>query len=311
MMKKQFFDDFTVYVENEGHVFIDINISDENQLYASMFNYFFSEEKLLRYCENKKNIKFEPSTKAYTILYRQLKNYLDSENERMSLPVFEKEIEDILCIEGIVSYEEGERIAKKDKIGKIGEYFFACLLMDFFKFDCIIPKIHLQTDYNMSVYGIDSLFYSGKDEMLLFGESKFSVTLDNGINLIKRSLKDYEKQISDEYELVLCNRFYGDKLNLFHKQYGEFTEYCIDVKQFIDEANIKRIGIPIFIAHGTDTDPQRILNKLNKIPQKKMFNLDTQYYCIALPVLDKYKAIAVFTSKILEKEMLYYNARNM
>lgn len=54
MMKKQFFDDFTVYVENEGHVFIDINISDENQLYASMFNYFFSEEKLLRYCENKK-----------------------------------------------------------------------------------------------------------------------------------------------------------------------------------------------------------------------------------------------------------------
>lgn len=309
LLKKRNFEDFTVYEDEDGYVFIDINIEDEEKLYLSMFDYFFSEDKLLRYCENKKCIKFEPSRKAYTLLLRNLKCFIDEQTEKIDLPQYEKEIEDILCLEGIVSYEDGDRIARKDKIGKIGEYVFSCLLIDYFKFECIIPKIHLQTDYNMSVYGIDTIFYSEIDNMLLFGESKLSISLKNGISLIKKSLEDYEKQISDEYELVLSNRLYGEKLNAFHNKYGDYTEICVDINEFITEAQITKIGIPIFIAHGIDTDPAKIVKRMDGIPKKTILGLDTKYYCISLPVIDKYKMIATFTRRIREKEMIYSNAR--
>ena len=92
MLNKRNFEDFTVYEDEDGYVFIDINIVNEEKLYSAMFDYFFSEDKLLPYCENKKNIKFEPSRKAYTLLLRNLKSFIDNKNERIELPQFEKEI---------------------------------------------------------------------------------------------------------------------------------------------------------------------------------------------------------------------------
>lgn len=308
-MIKKSFDCFTVYEEIDNNVFIHIEMKNEEAFYEKLYDYFFSEDKLLRYCENNKHLSFNPSPKAYTILYRHLRNYIDSEKEKISLPIFSEEIEQILAIEEIVTYEHGERVARKDKIGKIGEYIFFCLLNDYFDFDCILPKIHLQTDYNMSVYGIDSLFYSKQNDMLLFGESKFSVSMKNGVTLIKKSLDGYEQQIADEYELVLCNRLYGDKLNAFSGIYSSFTETCINIEEFISAANIQNIGIPIFIAHGTELDENEIIKELKKIPRKNILGLNTIYYCISLPVVDKFKAIAVFTKKIREAEERYNGAR--
>ena len=308
-MVRNAFNDFTVYEEDKNHVFIHINLKDDEKFYTNLFEYFFSEDKLLRYCENKKYIKFIPSRKAYTILYRHLRNYIDEEREMMELPVLADEIEKILEAEELISYEDGKRIARTDKIGKIGEYVFNCILSEYFSFDCIIPKVHLQTDYNMSVFGIDSLFYSSQNSMLMFGESKFSISLDNGISLIKKSLEDYEKQISDEYELVLSNRLYGSQLNVFAGLYGDYTETCINIREFIAETKIKNIGVPIFIAHGTETDNVTIIQKLKQIPRNNLLGLNTIYYCISLPVIDKYKAVALFTRKIREAEDRYNAAR--
>ncbi len=308
-MVKNVFDDFEVYEEDKNHVFIHINLQDNEMFYINLFDYFFSEDRLLKYCENKKHIQFVPSRKAYTILYRHLRNYIDEENEMINLPVLSDEIEKILETENLITYENGKRIARADKIGKIGEYVFNVILNEYFGFDCIIPKVHLQTDYNMSVFGIDSLFYSSQKSMLMFGESKFSMSLDNGISLINKSLEDYEKQISDEYELVLSNRFYGKQLNVFAGLYGEYTETCVNIQEFITEAKIKTIGIPLFIAHGTETDSTAIMQKLKKIPRSNLLGLDTIYYCISLPVVDKYKAVALFTKKIRETEDRYNAAR--
>ena len=48
---------------------------------------------------------------------------------------------------------------QKDKIGKIGEYAMHLLLTSYYKIHCIIPKFRCTTDRNMSVFGIDSLFF--------------------------------------------------------------------------------------------------------------------------------------------------------
>lgn len=303
------FDNFTVYEDEENYTFIHLNIKDEEDFYKGLFDYFFDETKMLSYVENNKRISFEPSRKAYTILYRELKRYIDEENIVVNIPEFEKEIQEVLEIERIITFENGIKVARNDKIGKIGEYIFNVILRDYFDFDCVIPKVHLQTDYNMSVFGIDTIYYSEKDDMILFGESKCSVSLQNGIRLLKESLKDYEKQITDEYELVLCNRLYGDKLNIFAEKYGDYTEVCVDFKEFIDETGVNKVGIPLFVAHGTELDTNDILKKLKTIPRKKILGLDTFYYAISLPIFDKQKMITIFTNEIRKKECLYDSLR--
>lgn len=303
----QNFDCFQVYSIDDSYSFFHVDIEDDTVFYEKLFEYFFSEDKLIEYCEHTSSIKFTPSAKHYAILYRHLKTYIDDFNLIKDISELDELLISILEEEFTLEEKEGKKLVRLDKMGKIGEYLFCCLLSNFFSFDCIIPKVHLQTDYNMSVYGIDALYYSEVNNLLLFGESKVSIKLDNGVNLIKKSLAEYEKQISDEYEIVLCNRLYKDKLYKFNTVFGDIAEVSIGIEQFINKANIKHIGVPIFIAHGTEVQAIDILNKLGKQKRPQFFGLETKYYVISLPIVNKSKLIAVFTKKIKEKEDYYIN----
>ncbi len=302
---KQGFDSFNVYSLKDCFSFFHIDVKQSATFYEKLFEYFFSEDKLIKYCENRKNIKFEPSVKNFATLFKHLKTYIDSEYLEKSVAELDEILLPILKEEMELKTQDGKYVFRLDKIGKIGEYMFCCLLSDFFHFDCIIPKVHLQTDYNMSVYGIDTLFYSEKDHLLLFGESKLCININNGIGLINKSLSEYEKQLSDEFDLVLCNRCYKDKLNKFNEIFGDVSEICLNINDFIKKAAITKIGVPIFIAHGIEVEHKQILEKLSKIKFKQFFGLETQYYSISLPIIDKNKLIAVFTNKIREKEDYY------
>ncbi|WP_363550107.1 Hachiman antiphage defense system protein HamA [Caldifermentibacillus hisashii] len=302
------FDCFTVYSINNNYSFFHIEIEDTPIFYEKLFNYFFTEDKLIKYCEHMSNIKFSPSPRQFAILYKHLKTYIDDFNLSKELYEIENMLFAILQDEEVLINKEGKNLIRNDKIGKMGEYIFFCILSDYFHFDCIIPKVHLQTDYNMNIYGIDTLFYSERENLLLFGESKLTKNIGNGINLIQKSLNEYENQLSDEFELVLSNRLYKDKLYKFNDIYGDVAEISIDINQFILNANIEKIGIPLFIAHGTETDIVNIMEKLEKINKPPFFNLDTKYYSISLPILDKNKLVATFTKMIKEKEEYYKNA---
>lgn len=303
----QNFDCFQVHTLDDSYSFFHIEIEDNIAFYEKLFEYFFSEDKLIKYCEHTSNIKFTPSTKHFAILYRHLKTYIDDFNLIKDISELDDLLIGILDEEFTLEEKEGKKLVRLDKMGKIGEYLFCCLLSNFFNFDCIIPKVHLQTDYNMSVYGIDILFYSEVSNLLLFGESKVSIKLDNGVNLIKKSLAEYEKQISDEFDIVLCNRLYKDKLFKFNKVFGDVAEVSIGIEQFIKKANIQRIGVPIFIAHGTEVKVIDILEKLSKQARPQFFGLETKYYVISLPIVNKSKFITTFTKMIKEKEDYYIN----
>lgn len=303
----QTFDCFQVYLLDDSYSFFHIEIEDNTTFYEKLFEYFFSENKLIKYCEHTSNIKFTPSAKHFAILYRHLKTYIDDFNLTKDISDLDNLLISILDEEFTLEEEEGKKLVRLDKTGKIGEYLFCCLLSNYFNFDCIIPKVHLQTDYNMSVYGIDALYYSEESNLLLFGESKVTIKLDNGINLIKKSLAAYEQQISDEFEIVLCNRLYKDKLFKFNKVFGDVAEVSIGIKQFIKRASIKHIGVPIFIAHGTEMQAKDILEKISKQQRPQFFGLETKYYVISLPIVNKSKFITTFTKKIKEKEDYYIN----
>ena len=79
------------------------------------------------------------------------------------------------------------------------------LLTSYYKIHCIIPKFRCTTDRNMSVFGIDSLFFDPQQKTIYFGESKVCKNIENAIRLVNRSFEDYERQIAEEYKLVLAN----------------------------------------------------------------------------------------------------------
>lgn len=295
------YDCFTVYTKKETTQFFYIDIHDNNTFYKNLFNYFFSEDNLLKYAENKSSIKFSPSKKNFVTLFKQLKVFIDQENQLISTEQLDKYLKALLENDGRLTDVDGKTGIHSDKIGKIGEYIFCCILSNYFRFSCIIPKVHLQTDYNMSVYGIDTLFYSEEKDLLLFGESKVSKSISNGIKLMNASLKEYTQQLEDEFTLVLSDRVLKKSLNIFTKKYEKIVEECLDIKEFIKKAEIKHIGIPIFIAHGTELDRVKIFDELQKIKKQNFFDLETLYFIITLPIIDKEVFTKEFTKYIKEK----------
>lgn len=304
---RESFDCFDVYRLDGCHSFIHVSIADNRAFYQGLFNYYFNDDSLVRYCENNKALHFTPTAANYAMLYKHLSIYIDDHNadNYATASDLDSEICPILAEEGLIEGENGNLKIRLDKIGKIGEYIFCCLLYDFFHFDCIIPKVHLLTDRNMNVYGIDTLFYSETDNLLLFGEAKYCTKLSNGISLINHSLKHYEQQLRDEFLLVLSNRLYKTKLNKFENIYGPRADVCISFEQFVKDANISRIGVPVFIAHGSESDVHEIMRKLDGVNKMSLFGLDTIYIIISLPVVNKQKSVSVLTQLLIDKRKLY------
>ena len=278
-MEKEY-EKFIVHQIDDNYSIIHIDIKDNEEFYKSLFECFFTEDKLIKYAENKFNLKFSPTKINFTTLYKHLKIYIDDFNkDEYTVDEIQEEMIKILNEEYTIEDKNGKLKVRIDKIGKIGEYIFTCILNEYFQFQCILPKVHLQTSYNMSIYGIDTLFYSEDKEMLLFGESKVTKKLENGISLINASLEEYESRIKQEYELVLSNRLYKDKLNKFNDKYGDIVDIALNIEEFIEKAQVKNIGIPIFIAHGKQTDINESIKKLKSVKRNNILRIKHYILC--------------------------------
>lgn len=303
------FEEFKVYQNENKYSFLYANFDDENKFLKGLISYIFSEQNLLLYSELSTGLKFNPGKREYVKLYKNIQYFLNEELEKIPVTDIDSDIERIIseeyeCLKG----DDGKLLIKPDKIGKIGEYIFHLLLTKYFGYKCIIPKFRITTDRNMSAFGIDTLFYDDVNSELLFGESKFSKTLNNGVELVNRSLKEYEQNIREEYLLVLSN----DNLKLndtFIDEYQNTIELCATFEEFIKESNINTIVIPIFIAHGggNKNKIEEILNHLEKIKRKDMLGINTKYLIISLPVIDKDKFIEIAIRMVVNKSNEYKN----
>lgn len=186
----------------------------------------------------------------------------------------------------ILDDNSGSYVALQPAVGRFGEFFLHVILSEYFDLNCIIPKVSLTTDPNMSVFGIDALFYSANENMIYFGESKFTKALSGGISLIRKSLDSYETQIDDEFVLVLSERHISRHPE-FEAIFGQHAAASLTFKEFANRAGLTSICVPLFITHGEDADIDHILSALSKIPKKKLFGLDTKYWGISLPIVSK------------------------
>lgn len=300
------FNCFNVYSSEGDHSILHVDIADTPSFYQKMFEYFFDESRFLQYIENKTSLSFEPTVENYVSLYKRLSLYVDDENIHKIPLDIEDEVIKILAEEYTIEDKGNGNIeVRLDKIGKIGEYLFCNLLSEYFGFCCVIPKANFITDRNMSVFGIDAVFYCPEDKMILFGESKVSNSLKNGVALINKSLSTYQQQVDEEFVLVLSQRWLRDKMGTFAADLGSFIDRSISMKNFISKSGVTSIGIPVFIAHGSETDTATILSKLASIKKIELYGLETKIISISLPIISKSKLVATFTQKIVERRVYY------
>ena len=194
---------------------------------------------------------------------------------------------------------------QKDKIGKIGEYAMHLLLTSYYKIHCIIPKFRCTTDRNMSVFGIDSLFFDPQQKTIYFGESKVCKNIENAIRLVNRSFEDYERQIAEEYKLVLANEEVFNLSQEFKDAFGQYTEICISFQDFIKAASVNKICVPAFLAHGNSDSidaPEQFLQNMNeKIIRSHFFFIETKYIIKSNPKNYYIVFNNVLIKKILKK----------
>lgn len=312
MIQTEKFEQFTVYKSDISSSFIYADFDDPDLFMKGLANYILHEDNLLNYANASHKLEFTPTAKNYKKLYTTLGTFLNSQTELLSFDKVSDEVRDVLGNEYRFVDKNGQVFIQNDKIGKIGEYIFHLLLTKYYKIECIIPKFRCITDRNMSVFGIDALFFDPIKRMILFGESKVCKDLESAITLVNRSFEDYEQQISEEYKLVLSS---DDTFKLspeFSRIFEEYTQICISFEDFIKSASIQKIGVPAFLAHGNSNSnnvPEAYLNKMNsKISRNKFFGIDTEYIFISLPIIDKSQMVDVVMKRVVEKSNEYRNA---
>lgn len=309
MILEEKFEQFTVYRSDVSNSFLYVNFSDPDRFMDGLSDYVLSEANLLNYANTMSATAFTPTLANYKKLYTTLETFLNAEMELLTFDNVSNEVRDTLGDEYSFVNKDGETLIQKDKIGKIGEYIFHVLLTQYFKVNCIIPKFRCTTDRNMSVFGIDALFFNPAERIIYFGESKVCKTIDNAITLVNRSFTEYESQISEEYKLVLSNSDVFRLSQGFQSAFERYTEVCISFEDFVKAAEISQICVPAFIAHGngeTGNTPADFLQKMNtKIKRNSFFGLDTKYLFISLPIIDKAKMMDVIMRKVVRKSNEY------
>lgn len=311
VLKEIIFDSFfDVKNDNDNFVFYILKKEKFNEFIDDLFNYFFDEKNIFNHFNYLHKCDYNPDIINYKDFYIELKKFIDNSDRFIrECDETDEVLLETLIDEGIVIKSESGLQYQYDKAGKIGEYFFSVILERFFKMDCLIPKASLTTDYDMSVYGIDVLYYRDSDSTLFLGESKFTKNLGNGITQVNASLKIYEKQMRDEYQLVLNSWGSQARVPKFHEIYGEVASKTIKFDDFLVKAEIKQIGVPIFIMHGLESEFDEIIKKLNKVKKEKFFNINIVYYVISLPVFDKEVFFKCITEKI-ENRMNEYERKS-
>lgn len=287
------FDQFTVYKETKAHQFCYIKIG-EDSFYEDFASYLLDFEMIKKHASINLGIDTELTLEDYNEIFDRLRNFVDLE-KIYNVAELDQAVVDILDQELIKDSAD----LRRDKWGRIGEYIFNIILDSYFNLDCIVRKFALSTSRNMPVFGIDTVHCSLSDKTMYFGESKMVGSLKNGVQLIAKSLECYEAQIAEEYFTIRNNQFTRNQE--FLELFDYSMKRCLSFSELIKATGITTIGIPVFVSHGGDYTTANVFMELRKIPMKQLFGLDTIYYLISVPVIDKNRFREAFVNVIRQK----------
>ena len=274
------YQDFDVYSDLNEKQFRYVYIT-QNCFYNKLCKYLLSPSMIKAHASVNLGITTDFALEDYREIYDRLIQFIDLEKIFNIDDILDPAIKKVLDEELIASTAD----LRKDKWGRIGEYIFNVLLDTYFELDCIIRKFALNTSPNMPVYGIDTVHCSLKNKCIYFGESKCVSSLANGVALLNKSLEEYEAQIEKEFFTITNQNF--RRSQTFLDVFSNEILTCFSFREFIEKAQIKSIGIPVFVAHAGTFDVNTVFAELRKIKKQQLFGLETSYIVISFPIVDK------------------------
>ena len=86
-----------------------MKMQDTEEFYEKIFDFFFDENRLIKYAESNFHLEFNPTRKNYVTLYKHLQVYIDKFNlESININELEEEIFKVLNEEYQVFNKEGK-----------------------------------------------------------------------------------------------------------------------------------------------------------------------------------------------------------
>ena len=101
--------------------------------------------------------------------------------------------------------------------------------------------------------------------------------------------------------------------HLIMREYlGMQSKYVYLLESLLRYLVLKKIGVPIFVAHGNadinNVKPEEYISKLNKkIKRSTYFGIEVAYIFISLPIIDKNRFIECAITKAVKKQDEYKN----
>lgn len=307
----KFINQFKCNDEDSVHTQFEHIDIDADKFQKKIIKYIFEDKLLYKYVTNYSAERMENIESEYPI--KQLINLLKNLKKEYISEFIPEDIQKKLCRKMTKKIDTRktdwkERFNKflKDRINGydvIAEIILSKIIEEYLDADVFVTKLGLTTNTNMKVFGIDVLHYNLVKNLLIFGESKFTNTIDLGVeqHIDEIELLDYKLTCESKLFANFENNIRGtDEIKCKFSDFGR--KLTLASVNSLEQTEIPfNIGVAFFISHGDIYDYQIVSKKIKKIKNKiKIKNI--QIYLITLPVKSKDDFIDVIKEVIKEYE---------
>lgn len=307
----KFINQFKCNDDDSSHIqFEHIDINNDN-FQKKIIKYIFEDKLLYKYVTNYSAERMKTIESEYPL--NQLINLLKNLKKEYISEFITEDIQKKLCKKMNKKIDTRRKDWKEyfdaflnDRINGydvIAEIILSKILEEYLEADVLVTKLGLTTNTNMKVFGIDVLHYNTEKNLLIFGESKFTNTIDLGIeqHLDEIELLDYKLTCESKLFANFENNIRGiDEIKYKFSNFGRKLTLT-SINSLEQTKTPFNIGVAFFISHGDVYDYKIISKKIKKIKNKiKIKNI--QIYLITLPVKSKADFIDVIKEVIKEYE---------
>lgn len=159
--------------------------------------------------------------------------------------------------------------------GLFGEILFYTVCRVLLNKDLLLSKIAFITSGGTTAHGSDGIFYDSANDTLIFGESKFTTDLSQGLRQASKSLSDLDKRFGNDgcfiYKQILTMK-------------GEYRESF--AKMSLRDIQSKKKEVLVFVLHGQDYKEKDILKQENEFYLREISNCGT-LSVISFPIISK------------------------
>jgi len=159
--------------------------------------------------------------------------------------------------------------------GLFGEILFYTVCRELLNKDLLLSKIAFITSGGTTAHGSDGIFYDSANDTLIFGESKFTTNLSQGLRQARKSLSDLDKRFGNDGCFI-----YKQTLSMKSEYRESFS------KMSLKDIQNKKKEVLVFVLHGSDYKEEEILKQENEFYQKEISNCKT-LSVISFPIFSK------------------------